>query len=259
MRWALKVYYDGRDFFGSQRQPDKRTAEGELLESLRRLNIEVKDFKSACRTDRGVSALGNVFAMSSNSKVIPSAINSALPKDIRVLGTKEVNDNFNPRFEAGRKTYKYFLYDTGYSLPKMKEAAKGFLGTHSFHNFAKLEGRNPTRNIKRIKIKKTRGFLVITITGESFLYQMVRRMVNALKMAGDGLIPPEDIKRRLDPKQNKLVYPLPAENLVLWGVDYPFEFEHDDYSVKSLKKDILRRQIEMKRKILLNELLLGEI
>lgn len=259
MRWALKVYYDGRDFFGSQRQPDKRTVEGELLESLGKLNIDVSDFKSACRTDRGVSAIGNVFALTSNSKVIPSAINSTLPDDIKILGAGKVGSNFNPRYEVHGKTYKYFLYDEGYKLSKMKKASEAFLGEHNFHNFAKLEGRNPIRSIKNIEIEKTADFFVFTISGKSFLYQMVRRMVSALKTVGDGLISPEEIKRRLDPKQNKRVYPLPAENLVLWRVDYPFEFEHDAYSIKSLKKDILKRQIEMKRKVLLGELLLGEI
>lgn len=259
MRAALKVYYDGRNFFGSQRQPDKRTAEGELLESLSKLNIEVKDFKSACRTDRGVSALGNVFALSSNSKIIPSAINSALPKDIRVLGARRVDYNFNPRYEAHGKTYKYFLYDEGYKVSKMKKASEAFIGEHNFHNFAKLEGRNPIRSIKKIEIEKTGDFFVFTISGKSFLYQMVRRMVNALKTVGDGLMAPGEIKKLLDPKHDNIIYPLPPENLVLWEVEYPFEIGHDEYSVKRLKKEISKRQIETKRKALLNELLLGEI
>lgn len=259
MRWALKVYYDGRDFFGSQRQPDKRTAEGELLESLGKLNIDVSDFKSACRTDRGVSALGNVFALTSNSNVIPSAINSTLPGDIKVLGARKVDSSFNPRYKAYGKTYKYFLYDGGYKLGKMKEASEAFIGEHNFHNFAKLEGRNPIRSIKRIEIEKTGDFFVFTISGKSFLYQMVRRMVSALKTVGDGLMEPAEIKKLLDQKHDNIIYPLPPENLVLWGVEYPFEIEHDEYSVKRLKKDILKRQVDTKRKVLLNELFLGEI
>ena len=259
MRWALKVYYDGRNFFGSQRQPDKRTVEGELLKSLSTFEINVEDFKCACRTDRGVSALGNVFTLTTNSKIIPSAINSTLPEDIRLLAAREADDNFNPRYEALGKTYRYFLYDEGYSISKIKKAAKAFKGQHSFHNFAKLEGRNPVRSIKKIEIKKAAGFFIFTISGESFLWQMIRRMVNALKMVGDELMTLEDIDRLLDPEHQNMILPLPPENLVLWRVDYPFEFEHDDYSVKRLKKEILKRQIEMKRKSLINELMLGEI
>jgi tRNA pseudouridine38-40 synthase len=259
VRWALKVYYDGRDFFGSQRQPDKRTAEGELLESLRSLNIDVSDFKSSCRTDRGVSALGNVFALSSNSRIIPGAINSTLPCDMKVLGARKVDSSFNPRYEAHGKTYKYFLFDEGYKLGKMKKACEAFIGEHSFHNFAKLEGRNPIRSIKRIEIEKIGDFFVFTISGKSFLYQMVRRMVSALKTVGDGLMAPVEIKKLLDKEHDNIIYPLPPENLVLWKVEYPFEIAHDKYCVKRLKKDILKRQIETKRKTLLSELLLGEI
>jgi tRNA pseudouridine38-40 synthase len=259
VRRALKVYYDGRNFFGSARQPDRRTVEGEFLESLRSLEVKVKDFKSACRTDRGVSALGNVFALNSDSKLIPGAINSTLPRDIRVLGAREVNDNFNPRYEARAKTYRYFLHDEGYSVDKMKIAAKAFLGEHSFHNFAKPENRSPQRKIKNIDVEKARDFFVFTITGESFLWQMVRRIANVLKMVGDELMPPEEIKRLLDPDHDNIIYPLPAENLLLWKIDYPFEIEHDEYSVKNLKKDILKRQIEMKRDSLINELTLEEL
>jgi tRNA pseudouridine38-40 synthase len=259
VRVALKVYYDGRNFFGSQRQPDKRTAEGEFLKSLEKLNIKASDFKSACRTDRGVSALGNVFALSSNSKIIPSALNSVLPDDIRILGARNASEKFNPRYAARGKTYKYFLYNEGYSLASMRKAAEVFIGEHSFHNFAKLEERNPMRKITDIEIKKAGEFIVLTITGESFLYQMVRRMATALKTAGDELLTPEEIKRLLRPDVDSQIYPLPPENLMLWKVDYPFEFEHDEYCVKRLKKEILKRSVEMKVKILANELLLGEL
>lgn len=259
MRVALKVYYDGRNFFGSQRQPDKRTVEGELLKSLKTLSIDVENLKSTSRTDRGVSALGNVIALSSNSKIIPSAVNSPLTEDIRVLAAREVDDDFNPRYEALGKTYKYFLHDEGYSIPKMKKASKEFIGWHGFHNFARLDERNPIRNIKEIEIEKSGDFLIISITGESFLYQMVRRMANALKMVGADLMPPENIKRLLRTDYKNSIYPLPAENLVLWSVDYPFEFEHDEYSVKRLKKDILKRQVETKRDTLINELTLDEL
>ena len=259
MRQALKVYYDGKNFFGSQRQPDKRTVEGELLGALRKLKIGVKDFKCAGRTDRGASALGNVFALTCDLKPIPGAINSKLSADIRVLAAREVDDKFDPRYEASGRTYKYFLYDGGYSISRIKKAAKAFRGEHSFHNFAILEGRSPSRNIKNIEVKKASGFFVFTISGESFLWQMVRRMVNALKMAGDGQVAPEDIERLLSPEYRSKIPPLPPDNLVLWEVEYPFEFENEARSVKRLREDILKRQTEAKRDALIDELLLGEL
>ncbi|MEE8402888.1 MAG: tRNA pseudouridine(38-40) synthase TruA [Candidatus Hydrothermarchaeaceae archaeon] len=251
MRQALKVYYDGGNFFGSQRQPDRRTVEGELLKALGELKIEVKDFKSACRTDRGVSALGNVFALTCDSKLIPGAINSKLPGDIRVLAAREVDDKFNPRYGALGKTYKYFLYDEGYSIGNLKKAARVFKGEHSFHNFAILEGRNPVRNITDIEVKKAGSFFIFTISGESFLWQMIRRMASAFKMDSG------DIERLLDPGYQSKIPPSPPENLVLWSVEYPFEFEHEAYSAERLKKDILKKQIEANKDALISELLLG--
>lgn len=259
MRQALKVYYDGKNFFGSQRQPDKRTVEGELLKVLRKLKIGVKDFKCACRTERGVSALGNVFASTCDLKPIPGAINSKLPRDIRVLAAREVDDKFNPRYRALGRTYKYFLYDEGYSISRIKKAAKAFKGEHSFHNFAILEGRNPIRNIRDIEVKKANSFFIFTILGESFLWQMIRRMASVFKMAGDGQMTLGDIERLLSLEYQNKIPPSPPENLVLWAVEYPFEFEHEGYSAKKLRKDILKRQMEAKREALISELLLEEV
>ncbi|MEE8402891.1 MAG: tRNA pseudouridine(38-40) synthase TruA [Candidatus Hydrothermarchaeaceae archaeon] len=259
MRQALKVYYDGGSFFGSQRQPDRRTVEGELLNALGELKIEVKDFKSACRTDRGVSALGNVFALTCDSKLIPGAINSKLPGDIRVLAAREVDDRFNPRYEALARTYRYFLPDEGYSISRIKKAARVFKGEHSFHNFAILEGRSPVRIIKNIEVKKVGSFFIFTISGESFLWQMIRRMASAFKMVGAGQMDPGDIERLLDPENLSKIPPSPPENLVLWAVEYPFEFEHEAYSAERLRKDILKKQIEANKDALISELLLEEL
>lgn len=259
MRQALKVYYDGKNFFGSQRQPDKRTVEGELLKSLKKLKIRIKDFKCAGRTDKGASALGNVFAFTCDLKPIPGAINSKLPGDIRVLATREVDDKFNPRYAALGRIYKYFLYDEGYSVSRIRKAARAFKGEHSFHNFAILERRSPIRSIRNIEVKKADSFFIFTVFGESFLWQMIRRMANALKMAGEGRMTPVDIEKLLNSEHRNKIPPLPPENLVLWAVEYPFEFEHEGYSVKKLREDILKRQTEAKRETLISELLLEEI
>lgn len=259
MKQALKVYYDGRNFFGSQRQPDKRTVEGELLKVLGNIGAGVTDFKSACRTDKGVSALGNVFSFNCNSKPIPGAINSKLPGDIRVLAAREVNDTFNPRYGAMGKTYKYFLYDEEYSTCNIKKAAKEFKGEHSFHNFAILEGRNPMRNITDIEVEKADNFFIFTISGESFLWQMIRRIISALKMVGDGQMISSDIGRLLEPECQNKIPPAPPENLVLWKIKYPFEFEHDKYSAEHLQKDILKRCVEAEREVLMCRLFAVEI
>ncbi|MFQ5801090.1 MAG: tRNA pseudouridine(38-40) synthase TruA [Candidatus Hydrothermarchaeales archaeon] len=238
MRYALKVYYDGIGFSGSQRQPEKRTVEGEFLAALERLGIDHKGFKTAGRTDKGVSALGNVFALSTYSKLIkPRILNSVLPKDIKVLAAQEVEGGFNPR-HAKERRYRYFLLNEGYDLATMKKAAKVFIGQRSFHNFSSTDYRSPIRKINYIDVEKKDEALVLTFSGESFLWQMVRRIVTALKMAGRGELSIQELESYFDPDHRKKVPPSNAENLVLWDVRYNFPFKHEEYSLKKLKKEL---------------------
>jgi tRNA pseudouridine38-40 synthase len=241
MRLGLKVYYDGRAFYGSQVQPDKRTVEGELLKALGKLGIEVKNFQGAARTDRGVSALGNVYAFDAERKPLPRALNSVLPSDLRALAVMEAPAEFNPRRDALEKVYKYFLYDRGYDLEEIRRAAKLFEGEHSFHNFCKLEkGRNPVRCLKKIEVAEHGGVIVLTFLGQSFLWQMVRRLVTALRGAGEGRVSLEELRECLQGSCKRKFPPSPPEQLMLWSVRYDFEFRDEGYSRNRLKREILR-------------------
>jgi tRNA pseudouridine38-40 synthase len=254
MRLAVELYYDGRNFYGSQVQPDKRTVEGELLKGLEKYGIRAGNFQRAARTDRGVSALGNVYAFDADSRVTPRALNSFLPRDIRALSIQEVPADFHPRFEAVMKVYKYFLYDEGYSLRKMQGAAEIFVGEHSFHNFSRIEGKkNPVRKLNRIEVNRRGDILILTFLGESFLWEMVRRMVSALKAAGKGGITRDELRKCFDPNLDKKFPPSPAAGLILWKVKYPFEFIREEYSRKQLVKSILRRVIDAKTRAAMEE------
>lgn len=246
MRYALKVYYDGRGFYGSQIQPDKRTVEGELLRALRKFGIEPGNFQGAARTDRGVSALGNVYALDSPREPIPKAVNSFLPRDVRVLGGARVGEDFHPRREAMEKTYKYFLLDRGYSLEGMRRAARVYEGVHSFHNYCRKEDRDPVRRVASIEVERQGDVLVLIFTGESFLWEMVRRMVTAIRRAGEGKASIEELERSLSRSVKRKYPPSPPEGLVLWRIRYGFDFAEEEYSKKRLGKDLLRR-IESRR------------
>jgi len=252
MRFALKIYYDGRDFYGSQYQPEKRTVEGMLRKALLRLRINFKRICFAGRTDRLVSALGNVCCIDIDKKsakrMAPKILNAVLPSDIRVLGVKKVKSDFNPRF-AEERVYKYFLKDGKYSIRKMKKAAKLFEGERDFSNFSAIEksgkkakAKNPVRKISRIEIEEKNGFLIITFYAQSFLRQMVRRIVAALIMAGRGEISQKELKnyfeKDAESRAKKLFLPAKAENLVLWDVKYDFDFKHEKYSMLKLLEKI---------------------
>jgi tRNA pseudouridine38-40 synthase len=240
-RYALKIYYDGKEFSGSQRQPRARTVEGEFLSALKRLKIDFQSFKTAGRTDKGVNSIGNVFAFSTGSKRIkPRILNAEFPGDIKVLATHPVKAAFNPR-HAKMRIYKYFLLDLDYDLKNMKNATEIFRGRQSFHNFSSTDCRSPIRKIDQVNITKKRSILILTFSGESFLWQMVRRMANALKMVGEGKMSPHDLKKLLETSCKKKVPPLDPENLVLWDVIYDFEFINEVYTKIRLEKEFGER------------------
>ncbi len=243
-RYALKICYGGEGFSGSQRQPDERTVEGEFLNALGSLKIDFSDFKAAGRTDREVSALGNVFAITTDSGLIePRIVNSALPGDIRVLAVRPVVLDFNPR-HALERVYKYFLADVGYDTGLMKQVAKEFVGEKSFHNFSQTDDRNPLRRIKSVGIEKKEEVLVLTFSGESFLWQMVRRMTTALKMAGGGEISAAELRELFNRQTEKKISPSAPENLVLWETVYRFKFSPEEYS-RSLIDAMMRERLAM--------------
>lgn len=260
MRLALKVYYDGRGFCGSQVQPDKRTVEGELLKALGNFGIGVKNFQGAARTDRGVSALGNVYAFDAERKLLPRALNSFLPGDLRVLAVAEVGAGFNPRRDALEKVYKYFLYDRGYDLEGIRRAARLFEGEHSFHSFCKLEkGRSPVRVLREIEVAEHGDVIVLTFRGRSFLWQMVRRLVTALRGAGEGRVSLGELRECLRGSCGRRFPPSPPELLVLWSVGYAFEFKDEGYSRKRLKKEVLRTLEESRLRAAMAEAISREL
>jgi tRNA pseudouridine38-40 synthase len=241
MRHAIEVYYDGRGFHGSQIQPDRRTVEGELLRALREFGISPGDFQGAARTDRGVSALANVYAFSSPRRPVPKAINSFLPPDVRVLGSAVVDDGFHPRREAKEKIYRYFLFNKGYDLGKMRRAAGIYRGVHSFHNYCRRDARETVRRLRSIELERNGEVLVITFIGESFLWEMVRRLVTALRRAGKGEVSIEELRESLMEGVEMVFPPSPPEGLVLWRVVYDFSFMEEEYSRKRLMEALIER------------------
>jgi tRNA pseudouridine38-40 synthase len=253
MRYALKVYYDGRNFHGSQVQPDKRTVEGELIRALQIVSTKVEDFMAAGRTDRGVSSLGNVYAVTTDTHLRARALNSYLPSDVRVLSVREVHDGFKPRREAIERVYKYFLCAGGLNVKLMRRAAKLFEGKKSFHGFCKMSGGSSIRRIRRVDLEERGDFLVITYAGDSFLWQMARRITSALRMVGIGELTLGELRRYFEPGNKGKFPPAPPENLVLWNVRYAFDFKPDEYTLIRLMEEM-----EARMRNLRNNLLIGE-
>uniref|UniRef100_UPI00261ACFE1 tRNA pseudouridine(38-40) synthase TruA n=2 Tax=Thermococcus sp. TaxID=35749 RepID=UPI00261ACFE1 len=202
-------------------------------------------FKGASRTDRGVSAFFNVVSFIPSERADlarPEVLNHHL-RDVWVLGVSEVPEEFHPRFWARSKTYRYYLVNEGFDLERVLECARLFEGTHDFSAFARLEpGRDPVREVSSLRVLPRNGYYVIEVTGKSFLWEMVRRIVNALRFCGLGLLEPEEIREMLSGKYRKKVPPAPPENLVLWHIEYPgIKFKTDDRGLAKAKRDLFER------------------
>jgi tRNA pseudouridine38-40 synthase len=157
-RYALKVSYIGTNYYGFQRQKKLRTIEGCLFQAFQNAELiedpKIFRYGAAGRTDKGVHALGQVIAFSTSKKVMLRQLNVHLPQDIRVWAISQVSDEFNPRFDALSKHYKYFLpYEETINLEKMENAANKLQGIHNFKRLSKVNhNTNPMREIIQLKL-----------------------------------------------------------------------------------------------------------
>ena len=226
MRVALKIAYDGQRFFGHQRQPDRRTVEGECLSALRSAKILLDPresfFRSASRTDRGVSAIGNVIAF--NGSLRPDAIVGAFndkARDLWAWAYAEVPPIFHPR-HARERWYRYHLYED-LSVDALREAGALFPGRHDFCSFT---SDPPTGDfaITRVDVSTVHGTIAIDVRAPSFRRGMVRRIVAAMVAYARGRFRLADIRAALAGTRHDFGAAAP-EPLFLMDVSYDFPFQ----------------------------------
>ena len=234
MRLAFRVAYLGDRFFGSQVQPDRRTVEGEMIAAARRLALfedwREARFAFAGRTDRGVHARAQIAAFDTPEPGrARSALNLQLPRDCWCSGVAEVPESFHPRYDAQSRTYRYFFPKIRLDREAMGRAARIFPGPHDFSRFARVEGKDPLRNILSARVfedgSADGGFTCFEVTAESFLWQMVRGMAGALLSVGTEGLDEEGMRGLLDSPSGERHPPAPSSGLVLWEVDCGIRFE----------------------------------
>lgn len=225
MRVALKIAYDGRGFAGHQRQPDARTVEGECLRALKSARVFSDEreafFRSASRTDRGVSAIGNVIAFES---AFPPEVALGLFDD-RARGVWAwahalVPDSFHPR-HAEERWYRYHIPER-LPLEQLREASSLFAGEHDFRSFTSDPPRGPFA-IGRIDVARRGDATVLDVRARSFRRGMVRRIVSALLAYAQGETTLEEIREVLQGARRDFGT-VPAEPLVLMDVRYDIPF-----------------------------------
>ncbi|MCD6512416.1 MAG: tRNA pseudouridine(38-40) synthase TruA [Thermoplasmata archaeon] len=221
MRYAIRIGYDGRYFNGFSIQPDIKTVEGEIIKKLKETKLidgrKEASFQYASRTDKGVSAFGNVISLNTPSN--PAKIINEI-ENIWVTGYAEVGNSFNPR-HASWKRYRYYLtkeMTDGIDIGMLRKAAELFEGEHDYSSFCRNDGRYTIRKIDAIDIIEG-DTIKIDFIARSFLWQQVRRIVWAMLKAAAVEIDMEKIKNALNGIKLQ-TGAAPPENLVLMEVHY---------------------------------------
>ena len=240
---ALRLQYDGTAYHGWQVQPNGETIEGVLNRTLSSLLGEKIIVTGASRTDAGVHSMGNVAVFDTKSRIpaekISYALNQRLPEDIVVQKSEEVPADFHPRHCDSRKTYEYRILNREFPLPmyrnntyfcyrkldleKMQQAAEYLRGEHDFKSFCATAAvvETTVRTIYELTVSRQEDIITIRVTGNGFLYNMVRIIAGTLLQAGMGMIEPEEIKTILAAKERSAAGPTaPAQGLTMIGIEY---------------------------------------
>ncbi len=239
-RVMLEVAYDGTKYCGWQIQQNGETVEGVLTRELTRILGEEIKITGASRTDAGVHAMGNICVFDTESEIPADkfcyVLNRSLPEDIVIQRSCEVPADFHPRKTKCRKTYEYRIWNADFIQPfnrrythfvykkldtaKMKEAASYILGTHDFTAFCSIHTTIPdhVRTIYEAEVTEEGQLITFRITGNGFLYNMVRIIAGTLSDVGTGKKNPSDIEGIIASCDRTKAGPtLPARGLTLVG------------------------------------------
>lgn len=245
INYKCTISYDGTGYSGFQRQDNSKTIQEQLEKAVSTIHREKITVTGAGRTDAGVHAKGQVINYKSNLKIpierLPYAINSLLPNDIVVYEAEIVPDEFNARRDALKKTYCYYAYiskfidpfrrnhalhiqsNAGLDINEMKKAANYLIGRHDFASF-KASGnpmKSTVRHIYNLDITRADSMLKFEVTGNGFLYKMVRIIVGTLLQVGRGKIAAYSIPEIIEKKDRYYAGPTAkAHGLFLEQVYY---------------------------------------
>ena len=242
-RVRLTVAYDGTNYHGWQLQKNGITIESELNLCLSDLLKEPIEVIGASRTDAGVHACGNVAVFDTESRIpgdkFSFALNQRLPEDIRIQESCEVDADFHPRYADTVKTYEYNILNRRFELPskrlyaafcyypmdieRMNQAAAYLVGEHDFKSFcsAGAQVQTTVRTIYAVNVTKEDDMVHIRITGNGFLYNMVRIIAGTLIQVGTGLMESEQMKEILEARDRSKAGPTAvAKGLTLVEIRY---------------------------------------
>ncbi len=250
MRIALLIQYDGSNYFGWQIQTDPQTVQGVLEVALHKIFDAPSGLYGSGRTDSGVHALGQVAHFDIEATPIPArniwmALNRHLPKDIRIIASQQVDDDFHSRYNAIQRAYRYeinlernvLLRATQWyvyyplDIEQLHQVTKLVLGIHDFSSFcyAGTETENMICNISSASwLVAPDGTLSFSISANRFLHHMVRMLVGNIIEVARGKWDIEYFTKLLEhPDSQAVTVSAPANGLVLMKVSYSDEMQPD--------------------------------
>ena len=244
LRLRLDLAYDGTNFFGWGKQPDRRTVQEEVEKAIAIISQSKIDSIVAGRTDAGVHATGQVIHVdvpeSINLDEIAYKLNRILDEDIRIIQVSIAPEAFHARFSALRRSYIYKILDKNLPVPpinrfdiaswyrplevdSLNEASALVLGHHDFAAFCKFrEGGTTIRTLEKFQWERQGDLLVASVVADAFCYSMVRNLVGAAVCVADGRKESSWMGELLANKErvsDSLVFP--ARGLTLSSVEYP--------------------------------------
>jgi len=244
-RYRICIEYDGTPFVGWQRQAQGQSVQGALEGAIQKFCGETVPLHGAGRTDAGVHALGQVAHLDLSKNWEPLRIREALnfhlkPAPIAVLACDVVSDDFNARYSATARHYRYRILcrrappilDRGrvWWLPilsldyeAMGAAAQHLVGRHDFTTFRAVgcQAKSPLRTLDRLDVTKCGEEIHIEASARSFLHNQVRSIVGSLKLVGEAKWDARDLEAALLARDRAACGPVaPASGLYLVRVDY---------------------------------------
>ncbi len=245
-RARLLVEYDGTAFAGWQRQNNAMTVQQRLEEAFADLTGERVAMVGASRTDAGVHALGQVAHFDTLGRIpgdkLALALNTRLPADVRVQASGYCSPTFHARYHACGKTYRYRIHNApcapalfrldrahaplALNLSLMREAAEYALGRHDFSALCAAGSavKDRTRTITALSVEREGALVTIQVSGDGFLYNMVRILAGTLMDVGQGRLPVDALRRAIDSRDRLCCgATAPACGLTLLRVHYPFD------------------------------------
>ena len=247
MNILLDLSFDGTDYCGFQVQKNGRSVCETLQDGLETLLGVRPDVKGCSRTDAGVHALHYALNFHAETRIpmekLPLALNQKLPCSIRVNKAVQVPEDFHARYSAHAKTYHYHIWNSQIDSPfyaayhhklpgaldvaAMQQAADQFVGTHDFMCLCSAgcevaQRGNTVRTIHQCTITQNQEQIIISVTADGYLYNMVRILAGTLVLAGQHKLNPADVPSIIASRDRGRAGPtLPAQGLFLAQVDYP--------------------------------------